>query len=359
MLIQMIHHITFSIPFEKIVTRIPSKTKILSDIIPDFARRYNYNTETEYYNEYKQSFFATTTKKAGWDCMRHYEIIANGCIPYFPNIEECPLLTMALLPKDLLKEGNELYAQFSKKTIDSLTPGDMLAYNTLVNKFLDYTRNNLTTYKLAEYVLKESRFYLDSNELANEGQMVSSIQYPTAVLYGANQTWLEKKVSKMFHATNAFFGADPVPEVAKIVKKVNSTILFLSGSTYPDYLRCLTLHGLKSLMGSKCHDYPKISHIYKTNMNFGNLYGKGMTYSNLLDNSLRDDSLDTNIERLIKKKYFDLIIYGSYHRGMPLLELVNESYKPNEIVLLCGEDIHNCNNDEWVKKGYTVFVREI
>jgi hypothetical protein len=46
-----------------------------------------YNTEEEYYNEYKKSYFAITTKKCGWDCMRHYEILANGCIPYFLNIE--------------------------------------------------------------------------------------------------------------------------------------------------------------------------------------------------------------------------------------------------------------------------------
>ena len=345
----MIHPITLSIPYEKIVARIPNKTKILSDVVSDFA------TETEYYNEYKESFFAMTTKKAGWDCMRHYEIIANGCIPYFPNIEECPSLTMALLPKDLFKEGNALYSEFTKTP---LTPEVIESYKILLNKFVNYTRNHLTTYKLAEYVLKECRFNLDFTELAKEGQMLS-IEHPTAVLYGAEQSWIEKRVLNPFPVTNAFFGLDPLPEVSKLVKKVNSTILFLSGSTYPDYLRCLTLHGLKLLMGSKCHDYPKISHIYKSNMNFGSLYGKGMTYSNLLDNSFRDDSLDNNIERLIQKRYFDLIIYGSYHRGMPLLDLVNTAYKPNEVVLLCGEDIHTCDHNDWVKKGYHVFVREL
>jgi hypothetical protein len=29
-------------------------------------------------------------KKGGWDCLRHYEIIGNGCMPYFENIEKCP-----------------------------------------------------------------------------------------------------------------------------------------------------------------------------------------------------------------------------------------------------------------------------
>jgi len=89
------------------------------------------------------------------------------------------------------------------------------------------------------------------------------------------------------------------------------------------------------------------------------LYGKGMSYSNLLENSLHDDSLDTKIEILIKKKFFDLVIYGSYHRGMPLFDLVNQHYKPNEVILLCGEDIHACNYADYVKRGYNVFVREL
>ena len=93
----MLHPITFSIPEEKIVTSIPLKTKILSNIIPNFTLKYDYNTEKDYYNEYRSSYFATTMKKCGWDCMRHYEILANGCIPFFIDIEQCPKYTMYIL----------------------------------------------------------------------------------------------------------------------------------------------------------------------------------------------------------------------------------------------------------------------
>ena len=111
----MLFPITFSIPYEKIVKGIPVKTKIISNLIPGKLETYIYNTEEEYYNEYKTSYFATTCKKAGWDCMRHYEILANGCIPYFIDIEKCPENTMALLPKQLLLNGNKLYHQFIQK----------------------------------------------------------------------------------------------------------------------------------------------------------------------------------------------------------------------------------------------------
>jgi len=86
----MIHPITFSIPKEKIVSKVPFKTKLVSDMIPGDIKTYIYYTEKDYYNEYRQSMFAITFKKGGWDCMRHYEILANGCIPYFQNLEECP-----------------------------------------------------------------------------------------------------------------------------------------------------------------------------------------------------------------------------------------------------------------------------
>jgi hypothetical protein len=290
----MIHPITFSIPLEKVIDKIPTKTKILSDLIPGKLSTYIYTNESDYYAEYQKSYFATTTKKAGWDCMRHYEIIANACIPYFPDIESCPPLTMALLPKDLLIEGNALYKVF---ITNSIRPEILDKYNILVNKFLEYTRSNLTTTSIARYILEKT--------------------------------------------------------------KTAKNILYLSGSTFPDYLRCLVLHGFKSLLGSNCHDYPKIPHIYKADGGYPHLYGKGITYTNLLDNTLHSHTFDTNIRENIENRYFDLIIYGSYHRGMPLFELVNQFYKPNEIVMLCGEDIHDCNYMDYVKKGYSLFVREL
>jgi len=43
----------------------------------------------------------------GWDCMRHYEIIKAGAIPYFPDIGEKPPLTMVEYPSKLQHYANE------------------------------------------------------------------------------------------------------------------------------------------------------------------------------------------------------------------------------------------------------------
>tara|TARA_R110001599_G_scaffold102512_4_gene261437 strand:+ start:5904 stop:6833 length:930 start_codon:yes stop_codon:yes gene_type:complete len=63
---------------------------------------YQFDNETDYYNEYAASRFGFTAKKAGWDCMRHYEIMGNGCIPFFEEMPFCPERTLTDLPKDLI-----------------------------------------------------------------------------------------------------------------------------------------------------------------------------------------------------------------------------------------------------------------
>lgn len=40
-------------------------------------------------------------------------------------------------------------------------------------------------------------------------------------------------------------------------------------------------------------------------------------------------------------------------------DLICEIYKPNEIILLCGEDFHSCHYNTFTNKGHTVFVREL
>jgi hypothetical protein len=297
----MLYPITFSIPKEKICEISINKTKILSNLIPGDISTYIYNTEEEYYNEYKTSYFAITMKKAGWDCMRHYEILANGCIPYFLDIESCPKNTMSLLPKELIIQSNILYdKKFKNKNIDELKQEDINEYNILQNQLIVYMKKCLTTEKMAKYIIKNTNY---------------------------------QNVSK---------------------------ILYLSGDTNPDYLRCLTLHGFKILLGDNCHDYPKIPHIYKSNnIIYKNLYGKGMTYTNLLEENLHNNNLDNSIVEDIKNKYYDIIIYGSYHRGMPYYDLISQIYNKNEIILLCGEDIHYCNNNIFSEKGHHVFVREL
>ncbi len=305
----MLFNISISFPESKIQRKIPIKSKVLATIIPGDMRTYIFNNEHDYYHDYQKSYFAFTKKKQGWDCLRHYEILANGCIPIFEDLEECPPQIMTHLPKKLLLEAKEFYYNNPFPDINNKDKIEKWLdhYHSLANQLLDYTHNNLSTKAMANYVLKKTNF-------------------------------------------------DTIN---------NPKILFLNGLTpfaiYPDYVRCLTLHGFKDLFKQNCHDYPCVNHLYTDYGDATQLYGKGITYSNLLDkNTYRNPNLDNTIEDDIRNHRYDIIIYGSLHRGKPFFNLVNQFYQKNEIIMLCGEDLHGkCHSFDFARDGYNIFVREI
>jgi hypothetical protein len=49
-----------------------------------------FDTEEDYYADLRASRFGVTTKRAGWDCLRHYELAANGCVLCFRDLDRKP-----------------------------------------------------------------------------------------------------------------------------------------------------------------------------------------------------------------------------------------------------------------------------
>jgi hypothetical protein len=135
--------IHFAIPESKITKIKLEKTQEYGSIIPGQGG-YKFDIEQEYYNDYNKSYYGVTMKKAGWDCMRHYEILANYCIPYFTDLHECPKNTLTSLPKELLLDARELANNF-----------DNQKYFNILDELFDYTKSHLTTKELAKYVLKK------------------------------------------------------------------------------------------------------------------------------------------------------------------------------------------------------------
>jgi len=138
--------ITFGIPTCKLAR--PSKNKIqeYATCIPGRPETYIFDNEREYYEDYQRSYYGITMKKAGWDALRHYEILGNYCIPYFIGLENCPETTLANLPKDLLLEARDLVWDF-----------DETIYYNILDELFDYTCNNLTTKHIAKYIMNHAR----------------------------------------------------------------------------------------------------------------------------------------------------------------------------------------------------------
>jgi hypothetical protein len=138
--------IQFSIPGDKIVKKTPQKDLDFATIIPGDLKTYIYDNETDYYKGYQRAYYAVTTKKGGWDCLRHYEILANRCIPYFIGLENCPKNTLFNWPKKLIIATNE-YAK------SCIVP---LEYDMLLEELYSYVKQNMTTSGLARYVIETS-----------------------------------------------------------------------------------------------------------------------------------------------------------------------------------------------------------
>jgi hypothetical protein len=141
--------LAFSIPDECIVDAIPKKTRLLAPLIPGDASTYVFDKtmEKEYNEMYRESRFAITMKKGGWDCLRHYEIMMNGCIPLFEKLDQCPETTLTTYPKHLNVAAFELYRNWddSNECIEK--------YNKLCNQFLDHTRQYCTSSAAAKRFL--------------------------------------------------------------------------------------------------------------------------------------------------------------------------------------------------------------
>lgn len=177
--------INFAIPKEKIIKKINRYPKnLLAPLIPGKLNTYIYNDEQKYYKMYEESIFALTYKKSGWDVLRHYEILMNGCVPLFLNFEACPNNTLVNFPKKYILDIKNKYEYILssyfptqiykkkflnfKKFIDYFTSKKM-TIDTFLNhekdifelkeNLLNLTRENLTTNRLAEYVINSFNRY--------------------------------------------------------------------------------------------------------------------------------------------------------------------------------------------------------
>lgn len=97
--IRRMRQIAFAIPEEKIVAEPPqAKDRLLAGHVvdPEVAAllggqtSYAFADERAYYADLQRSRFGVTTKRAGWDCLRHYELAANGCVPCFRDLDRKP-----------------------------------------------------------------------------------------------------------------------------------------------------------------------------------------------------------------------------------------------------------------------------
>lgn len=150
-----IFSLPYAIPDECVVATVPAKNQTMSQVVPGDRSHYTFGAgeEEAYYQQYRSSRFALSPRKGGWDCLRHYEVLAAGCVPIMDGLEHAPKETMVSLPRGLILEGRALLPWQDTEEF-------RVCYDALVTRLLAHVRAQCTTSALASYFL--SHFALPS-----------------------------------------------------------------------------------------------------------------------------------------------------------------------------------------------------
>jgi len=256
----------------------------------DRAYAFDFRDEAEYKRAYREAYFGATKKKAGWDCMRHYEIVASGAVPFFDDDPtQAPEGTLAFWPRKLLRDLRTWPGVHSANSTVDADLLDASGYGALAAGLLTYLRDRLTTAALATYIL-ETMGQADARK-----------------------------------------------------------VLILSAHPAPDFLREFVVHGFREILGIDAVDFIKPQHLYEPSAEAPwdhaqrkDLYGNGFTYAYRLRDDPRVDRSD--VAAKINAHFFDVVVYASVHRGLPYFDAVRGHYGPGEIAFVDGEDEHGWSN---------------
>jgi len=125
--------------------------KQVSDIGGGFAH-HKFTVEEEYYDDLSKSWFGLTCKKGGWDCLRHYEIIAAGSVLLFKDYnKKHPLCSPQCLPCLSYSSKEELDDIMNRLVVNN-TPTD--EYHFYLNKQRQWLNNVGTTEARAREIIK-------------------------------------------------------------------------------------------------------------------------------------------------------------------------------------------------------------
>lgn len=301
-----VYPISFSIPRNLImdVHEHSSKSRVLASIIPGRFDTYIYPDQASYYGGYASSMFAATYKKGGWDCLRHYEILAAGCIPYMPDAAKIPNGTMFRWPKRMMLSILELKGLNHRKiqtaiegtTIPNASSADLLNYGEFDFKTYHDNRRDLHDHLLKYFTTQAMGQYLLS--------------------------FSSRKVA------NILFVGAPTSE-----------------THFPDYQAETLFHGLRSLFAEQVLDFPKRPWMYSNAYDSREtVYGKGYTYAfHLQDLSVNRE----DIEGRVSAHEFSHVIFGIMHHGRHwLIDEVARHYAVEEVFFVDGSDVGAQETDE-------------
>jgi len=306
------------------------KTRDFSSLMPGDKRTYVFgHSETLYREQYAESRYAITMKKAGWDCMRHYEVMGNGAVPYFLGLEYLPPNTMALFPRELVRALMQL-------------PGIVVNYTDPDEKHStpkDFKFHQVSAATIDKHVFPSDLYAVLASLLSNYTR-----QYLTS--------------SAVFRA--ALLAATGLTDIKSALFIRNLTV---EQGNRADYHEMLVIMGMKFALGVHGVDMPPLPLLYDDYpldraCGWGNCFSYGRRLKH--EWKPRIDLSTSNVASMIRRRAFDVIIYGEVARATSVRECMFASdieaanYEPNRIWLMRGDDSYAFVADAYPPRGTQV-----
>eukprot|EP01062_Namystynia_karyoxenos_P038541 TRINITY_DN27968_c0_g1_i2.p1 TRINITY_DN27968_c0_g1~~TRINITY_DN27968_c0_g1_i2.p1 ORF type:complete len:639 (+),score=140.38 TRINITY_DN27968_c0_g1_i2:136-2052(+) len=351
---QRVLPMSFSLPEEDFVTEPPEKDQDSSIIIPG-ATPPKF-TAAQFRKEYGRSFYCLTFKKGGWWALRHVEIVAAGCMPYFVDIEAAPTHALVTLPKKILYEARELpgvhYHCARNRVFIDHAVFPRRRYDELLRQLITHARRWMTSEAVARFVLASadrpvrrvlwvSAFHPQkAGECRQAGMRKSASRAMIRALAKAAQKHRMRNPD-----CGVFKDCDCHGRSHRMAGPLRA-----QGS----YAGWTLLLGLRRVLGSAVVDTVKIPFLYDSVYKAapwhrarvtGELYGAGFGYAWRLED--RSDIDRSNITGRARAGYFDIAVLDTSLIGFgelstTELDLVDElfsAFGPKQLFVINDDDV--------------------
>lgn len=303
-------------------------------------REYSLQDEHRLVFDMRRSMYAFTTRRWGWDCLRHVEQLGSGVIPLFVDLPLAPATMLSAYPRQELLEAlgrqeiRHVGAVWSASSKQQDPPhdyfiftgmhkqdgGSHVAINASVSPYVDVTRLDPPDFaRTRSALLSYTRRHLST------GAIAASV------------------LARMGH-----------PEARKV--------LLLHGVSHLDFLKLSIHNGLVNGLGLDVVSYPRSdAHFQAVNVSsmqelealreqrlraHGNGYAYGMrTYDG------EGGAEAENLERRIRAKEFDVVLFtftgfsSNLRKQLPMFKEVVATYPPHRVGFLNGDDVFGPPND--------------
>ena len=315
----------------------PKKRQVASWEPPQ--KPFHINDEVFALLDMAKSRFGLTTKRWGWDCLRHYEYSAYGVLPYFFDLPVAPNNSVASLPRHLLLPVLSMRGVSHNGALRSLLGGENSSTGALTGEGL-----HPCEYKKPFYFDGGAHVACNSTGSVDESALNVG-EYERAA--GEYYAYAEKYLNTASMAASVLQRAG--------VESARHVLLVLLQS-YVEFNQISLHHGLVDL-GLQVTCIPRVEGHYKRQAKsvtsvealererdkYLRYHGNGYMWGFRVydDTPGTFPSLD-GVTRMIEDKVFDAVIFAGFNSGRPesalLFREVTASYSSKKIIFVQTTD---------------------